>query len=150
MRILIYICTLLLLVSCRKDKLEGDKEILEGKWKWVYSYKVNLSPYIILDTIYNINGSTNYSMDFMKKGKVEFNNNGVVTKKRVVFKEFTNVSDDNYKVDIYLNNKNEDLFEGYLISNDTFTTRCYFPSDIQCGEELGGIHYYNNYFVRDN
>ncbi|MEX1001737.1 MAG: hypothetical protein WDZ35_06445 [Crocinitomicaceae bacterium] len=70
---------MLLMFSCKKDKLEGDSAILIGEWKWVYSneikntcnppsYQVNITPNSINST---------FKIGFLKKGKVEFFQNGV-------------------------------------------------------------------------
>jgi len=59
------------LLSCKKDKLEGERAILEGKWEWVYSVKTTSfhspSASAQVDTIYAGQSSSSYALEFSRK-----------------------------------------------------------------------------------
>jgi hypothetical protein len=66
-----------MLVSCKKDKLEENYAILQGKWKWVgstkyekhYSYPTNTS-WTTSDWISASGKTDDYFLEFERKGKV--------------------------------------------------------------------------------
>ena len=91
--IYIILIGLILIQSCRKDKLEGEKEILKGKWEWVYTRQFydnigspNDPP---ADTLWAGECYDRYELDFLEKGIAKSKVNGKVKKrKRIVFDRF--------------------------------------------------------------
>ena len=91
-RMVLFILLLSSFNSCKKDKLEGDKILLEGKWRWVetkfynpYSNPQQISVYPQPDHWVTI--------EFLKKGKIdleynEYNHYYNEPKKRITFEEF--------------------------------------------------------------
>lgn len=85
---LFFLLLLMTLISCKKDRLKGDKEIFVGTWKWAYSdatigicegmaYTTEITP---------LSEGHEYSIVFEKRGKVLFYKDGVeVNNHRVVF-----------------------------------------------------------------
>ncbi len=152
MRRLIFIMSFgLVLLSCKKDKLEDGKEILIGKWSWVYSehtYYICLG--IPQDEIINPETEgVNYSVEFLKKGIVKFYENDEVTSRdRVVFDQFGDPSgygSEYTSFSFYLNNKAFDV--EYLIagavSADTLIFKRLFPFELDpCEKHI-------NYFVKE-
>jgi len=82
----------LIFISCKKDKLEGDKSILIGEWEWVYTEKwVDYCDpdYMYFDTITPITKETTWQIKFLEKGKVQFyQENELLMSHRVVFVSF--------------------------------------------------------------
>lgn len=130
--IIIIALSLSLIVACKKDKLKGDREILIGKWKWLYTdkYTNTCNP---PDSYYLLTPSTeniNYSIEFIERGKVVYYENEKKTSKdRVVFHVFEFIDyvpwQGFYHFVIYGDNKNDDVkryLSGY-IKNDTLIIR---------------------------
>lgn len=101
----------LLLTFCKKDKLEGDADILIGNWNWINTEQVtntcgpdSLWNYSSLDSSSSDN---NFSVEFLRKGKVHYYNNGnIMWRERIVFESINSVVSDSYLFEftIYLNN----------------------------------------------
>lgn len=92
MRIFTYLVIIFSLFSCKKDRLKGEKEIFIGKWRWVQTKTLNNSCgggseyYTYKDPTTE---GVNYSIEFLKCGKVVFYENGKETSKdRIVFVQF--------------------------------------------------------------
>ena len=92
MRIITYLIIIFSLFSCKKDKLKGEKEIFIGKWKWVQTKTLQNSCgggpeyYTYMDPTTE---GVNYSIEFLKCGKVVYYENGEETSKdRIVFVQF--------------------------------------------------------------
>jgi len=121
MRILLYISIALLLFSCQKDKLEGEQSIIQGKWKWIGSMEtrehINSGSWsqTFIDAS---NYSDNFFVEFEYKGCVNFyKNEEEEMKYRTVFRFFTkqtSIFSNSYFFSIYLNNKEDNSFIGYL------------------------------------
>ena len=112
-------------ISCKKDKLKDDKEVLIGAWDWKYStYNYGWcysQPLSILEIINPDSLNKNYSVEFLKKGKVTFFEDGVETETgRLVFNYFEATSDGKYIFYFYLNNNKELGYAG-TINADTLT-----------------------------
>ena len=126
MRLTVLYILLILLSSCKKDRLKGDKAIFIGKWKWIYTKTLQNScgggsQY------YTYNDPTseglNYGIEFLKCGKViYYENEKKTTKDRIVFERFapstSSLWNDYYSFGIDGDNKDEKAIDG-LIKNDT-------------------------------
>jgi len=151
--LLLTICLSTLFISCKKDKLEGDKEIFIGKWEWVYTnhvYGVCTGYPPIEETLTPETEGGNYSMEFLKKGIVKYYENGIeLDKDRLVFSHFSSDSylgEDYYLFGVYLNNEfyNDDYrFQG-SISTDTLIVNIGYP--YQSFRE--GCESYVSYFIK--
>lgn len=138
------------LLSCTKDRLRGDKEMLIGKWKWVYSIKseryVCDNPAVIT-ILTPANMGADYYLDFNKKGCVTFYQNTEKKEKyRIVFSGWhpdLYITGEHY-FGIYLDNKSETSFSG-SITSDTLCDDGFFPFN----EPEGVCVSYTNYFVKE-
>jgi hypothetical protein len=146
-----FLFILIVAISCKKDKLVGDKEIFLGDWVWHYSIhsgNVSCGSTTFSKTIYPQNEE--FSMNFLKKGVVLFyKNNNEVDKKRIVFEYFeerdiyflTNAK--NFTIDLNNSDKYDNM--GGYINSDTMVLINYFPYKYE-GEY--NCETYLNYFVR--
>lgn len=75
------------LLSCKKEKLEGESAVLVGKWKWIYSthYRYNNNapfsyylPNIVADTF-----AHQYAIEFTHNGHVILTEDGCKKKYRI-------------------------------------------------------------------
>ncbi|MBK9190366.1 MAG: hypothetical protein IPM77_02095 [Crocinitomicaceae bacterium] len=116
--------------SCKKDKLKDEKEILIGKWSWVYTiyeydkcqqnggYSEVLNP---------ASENVTYQMEFFEKGKVKFYEDNIEKFEfRIVFDYFKPsdngpFSDPIFHFIIHRDNSNEQIFAG-IVSNDSLFT----------------------------
>jgi len=119
-----------MLLSCKKDKLEGDKSVLIGKWEWDYTYNNHdwskELPQGIKDTLTPINTNTNYSIEFLEEGKIVFyKNDAVVKEKRIVFNYFKLSVSGNYNVSLYLDNDDTDEF--FFVLDENIIYNYQFP-----------------------
>lgn len=131
------------LFSCKKDKLEGDRSILEGKWEWVYSVRTTSysnGASSAIDTITKESQSSSYALEFSSKGKFYLIENGEVKEDyRIVFAFFgseehlcswSNFNTERYTYTILGDNDEENnRFQG-CVSSDSLT--CFsmsFPFD---------------------
>lgn len=123
-------------LSCKKDKLEGDYSILEGKWTMIYivenSYnqQTGISSY---DTIYPSEIVDVYQFNFLEQGFVEqIKNNEVLSKFRIVFSGF---EEDNcgltngYGFGIHLDNDPDNRFVGCVNSDTLLSSQEHVSSD---------------------
>ena len=147
MKKLAYIFIIILLITCKKDKLINDKAILVGNWEWVYSkiVKAGSNSYTYYKTPNSENAT--YQLNFLEKGKVQFMKDNVILEEyRIVFKP-TDVKcfDDGEKYKIWLNNKSENSLI-ICIKNDTLRTSGVFPF-----EQQNESNEFNegNYFIRE-
>lgn len=147
------------LLSCKKDKLEGDRSILEGKWEWIYAIKTKLytngSP-SISDTINSSDVSSTFGLEFLSKGKVRFIENEEIREEyRTVFYAFKNdgicqnaFGGEAYQYIIRPNNEEEIHFNG-CVSIDTLTFHQRdFPFSRYSG--TGSKTVYKNFFKKVN
>ena len=149
---LIIILTAGFLSSCRKDKLKDDKEIFIGKWSWGYTshdygWCDNESYFEILTPQTE---NTTFSIEFFKKGKLEFYKNGsFVDQYRIKFVQFE-INDycelkNAFKFNIDLDNIGDNDFNGCL-NSDTLLLGS-FPDFIFQTEQ--GCENYVNYFIKE-
>mgnify|MGYP000270823784 CR=1 FL=1 len=139
----------LLLFSCKKDKLKGDSEILIGKWNWTHTIETyeTCNPPTFENTLTPETENANYSIEFFEKGKVAFyENEQEVNSYRVVLHSFDSNPSQNssypFGFTIYLDNEYENAFWGF-VSQDSLFIREDFPfPDTDCEE-------FNSYFVRE-
>jgi hypothetical protein len=136
------------LLSCKKDKLDGDSSILTGTWEWTETYKVpnlcdadSMWNYTKIDSSYTDN---TYSLEFIEKGKVKFiHNDGIINTNRIVFSSKDEIANSTFQFRfiIHLNNKSDNTME-VLVGSDSLLVND-FPKDTDepC-EELF------NYFVK--
>jgi hypothetical protein len=140
---ILYSIMFIAIISCRKDRLKNEKDILIGKWEWIYSDQT----YFGRTTTYNkatpLTENTTYQMVFLKKGIIEFYENNVfIEKYRIKFNLWDNSCRDNSNYfNISLDNS-ELVFHG-CISRDTLKTLSYFPFD-----DSDGTWSSINYFIR--
>lgn len=120
------------LSACKKDKLDGEYSILQGIWQlsYVVEKNENLSTgYITYDTTFANQLSDQYTLEFVKKGKLrQVKNNQIVREDRIVFRTFTEEhpsSEFDMRCIIQLNNKDDDLFSASFTSNKMSASRAH-------------------------
>ncbi|XOV69000.1 MAG: hypothetical protein ACFHU9_07395 [Fluviicola sp.] len=134
-QITLFLIVFFLLVSCRKDKLEGGYEILQGKWKWVgstfhdknYSYATN-TEYTTTTWIPATSESDDYFLEFEKKGKLAiWMNNREIKFYRLHTAHFMGPEESPYttsvRIGLHLNYNNDKQFS-CTINNDTLQVVC--------------------------
>lgn len=153
MKHLIFIIGILLIsISCKKEKLEGGKEIFIGTWNWVYSSH----SYGICDgdnffeTLTPESEDKKFSLEFYEKGIVKFLEDEKVLKSyRIIFSNFGENCGGEYSeyisFDIHLNNKDSDSFYIYgCVSPSEIVFTKGFPYmmiDVNC-------EVYTNHFIK--
>ncbi|MBL4861491.1 MAG: hypothetical protein JKY09_00525 [Crocinitomicaceae bacterium] len=155
MKQLFYILAIgLTLASCKKEKLEGNSRILEGKWKWSYSLHRHwnfATDHFDVTDIPSSNYPDEYFLEFDRKGKVKYiKNNNEENEYRIVFKEFVNECNDLsgpncYRFAILLNNV-KDHGLGGNVNQDTINCN---DTNLPL-ERLSEINYYSHFYVRAN
>ncbi len=148
------ILLLVLLSSCAKDKLIGERSILLGTWNWTktvhtygicegYNSTVTLTPLIEGDE---------FAIKFFEKGIVKFyQNNEVLSSDRVIIKMYPSPCSGDlpeYKAFyIYLNNKDdyEALLYGCVDINEIVVVKG-FPFNLT---EETGCDRYTSYFTKE-
>lgn len=143
---LVSVGLVLLLNSCKKDKLKEEKEILIGRWNWVYTDH----SYGWCDNMQHeemLTPSTEnkvFSLEFLKKGCLKFiqGENDVVNEYRIVFHYFTVLSSTSASFNIYLDN-DENMTLGGVI-NGTSMLVLSFPFT-----PIPGCENYQNYFIKE-
>ena len=152
--LLLTICLSTLFISCKKDKLEGDKEIFIGKWEWVYTIHTDgiCTGYPPSEeTITPETVGINYSMEFLKKGIVKYyENSDFIDKDRIVFSQFNgdscNTWESYLRFSINLDNDSKSSkksFDG-CITNDTIILIRGFPFS----SYTEGCEIYRSYFIK--
>ena len=151
MKYALSVLILLMLFSCKKDKLKGDDEILVGNWKWIYSDHefgwCQANHYYELITPQS--SGTEYEMEFKKKGRVTFSeNNEEIESYRIVItttKTDNCIFSDTGHVQYYMRFDNDpDKPFDFCIKEDTLAVWRGFPfEDYEYGCEV-----YYSYFVR--
>jgi hypothetical protein len=145
-RPLVIFIVLVAFASCNKKKLEGDSQILVGKWNWTHSF-VNDDMCDPPGNYVEINPNseaTNYSLEILKKGKVIFymNEEEIDSYKfNCSLSENTNPTIDfPYHFGIYFGDGK--ALSGF-VKEDTLFDNMYFPfEDTQCTDYYG-------YFVKE-
>jgi len=152
-KIIAIILLLTVVLGCKKEKLEGEKSILEGKWKWSYSLHIHwnyATDKFDVTEIPSSNYPDKYFLEFDRKGKVKFLKNDEKKEYRITFHKFGDECNDLsgpncYRFTILLNNKKHNSFGGN-VNQDTI--RC---SDTNLPlERLSEINYYSHFYVRAN
>lgn len=154
MKNIVFILILLSFFGCKKDKLEGDKSVFVGKWRWVYSEREersNCDNPTVTTTLTPTTEGKSYYLEFNKKGCVTFyEENDKVKKYRIVFNDFqlrvnTSYLEYFYSFSIKLNNDDDlRLFSGY-INADTLIDIGFFPF----GSSPNSCISYESYFVKE-
>jgi hypothetical protein len=149
-KVIVFLIIFTTFFSCKKDKLEGGKEILIGKWKWVYSTRSvrdNCDNPPVITILTPMSEGIDYSIDFKERGCVTFyKNQKKIEKYRIVFTGWhpdLYIPGEHY-FGIYLNNKSENNFSA-SIKSDSLIERGFFPYK----EIEGSCTSYANYFVRE-
>jgi hypothetical protein len=138
--------------SCKKEKLEGDKEIFIGKWNWIYTTHIHSfcdSDPNYTDILNPESEDAKYSMKFFENGIVKYyENEKYLGRDRLIFKIFnlSECGEGYYKFFINLDNKDElnKYFEG-CISQDSLISIGGFPFD----QFEYGCEVYTSYFVKE-
>lgn len=153
MKYIIYILGICVItLSCKKDKLEDDKEIFIGKWNWIYTTHIHSfcdSDPNYTDILNPESEGSQYSMKFFENGIVKYyENEKYLGRDRLVFKVFnlSECGEGYYKFFINLDNKDElnKYFEG-CISQDSLISIGGFPFD----QFEYGCEVYASYFVKE-
>lgn len=128
-----------IIVSCKKDKLEGDKEILVGKWNWINTQSISNS--CDADSLWNFvmfdsaTADKTYSLEFLSKGKVIFaHNDGTIWNDRIVFESFTPLTEAPYQYEfvIRLDNRKNDPFTGLVGADSLRIPDFPFDTEVDC------------------
>lgn len=84
-----FLFSFLVVFSCKKTRLNKDKEILVGKWEWQYSVVEirNSTGYIYYDSLFPNNQEGEASIIFKKGGKTKLFRDGILTEEHKVFVE---------------------------------------------------------------
>ncbi|MDG1333319.1 MAG: hypothetical protein P8P74_13370 [Crocinitomicaceae bacterium] len=145
--------------SCKKDNLEGDSSILEGKWEWVYSVKRTnvINPFNAwVDTI--IQEQATYELEFLSKGRFHLIEKGeIIEKHRVVLRSFDSGSSmcsggflnpEIYRYIIYPDNDENNIFEGCVTSDSLTCFSRNFPFSFSDDGNTSII--YENFYKKVN
>jgi len=150
------IILLTIVIGCKKDKLEGETSILEGKWKWVYSLEEKHNFLMGGSTYQDVSASIfpdAYFMEFDRKGKVKFLKNETIEEKyRIVMSIFRDEDNCEFlnckKFSIYLDNKDDQELTGYMNQD---TIHCAGQPLPLSTYSAGSYRYsYSHYYLRAN
>lgn len=139
-------------MSCKKDKLKGDKEILIGKWNWQYTqYKYDLCQQNGgYEAILNpLTEAANYQLEFFENGWIKFYKNAIlVDEKRIVFHNFyeVNSGDEDYIFHIYMDNDEDQRLLGSIYKSNL---DCLYTWDYPIKTINSPCDEYKNYFIRE-
>ncbi len=151
-----FFCTaiLFLSLSCKKDKLNGDKEIFIGKWKWtetVHAFGLcegdNFS-----ETLTPESTGNQYSMEFFKNGTIKYyENENYLGKSRIVFSSYGGNCSGSFstfiRFEITLDNNSKDLSNYFTgcISDSEMQVTSGFPFEIY--EKY--CEFYSSHFIKE-
>ncbi len=144
---IIYFLIIFSVFSCKKDRLKGDKEILEGKWRWVKTEVTGTAcnPPELPGLITPASKGREEFVEFIKKGYFKTFINGTEQQKLKMKFEHFEGDDNSCSFSIKL-----DDFDGKLtgqIGNDTLKLTTFFiPFN---GADDGTCNSYFSYFVRE-
>jgi hypothetical protein len=162
MRFLSLISVILLIgfVSCKKDRLDGDRSILEGKWEWIYAIRTEVhtnGAQNTIDTIKSDQIASNYALEFTNKGKFKLiEDNEVKENYRIVFFSFgigggTNFcsgsvisNQEKYYYAIHPDDDDSNSFDGCVSSDSLTSYSMKFPFE-GFDEGLNLIYFQNVY-----
>ncbi|MBL4861489.1 MAG: hypothetical protein JKY09_00515 [Crocinitomicaceae bacterium] len=154
MKQLLYLSLIgIILVACKKESLQGNTKIMEGKWKWISSTEVKwnyATDNFDVTEIPSSNYPDEYFLEFERRGKVKyFKNNEIDEEYRIVFDRFeqgcNELTMDCFRFHILLNNNKKNTLTG-VANQDT----------IECNDtnlpvsEISEIHYYVHNYVHIN
>jgi hypothetical protein len=140
------------MLSCKKEKLEGDKEIFIGSWNWEYSNHEYgwCDNQQFTEIITPSTENKTFTIEFVKKGCVYFyEDNKLKQSYRVVFSQFqgnllcSGMNDSN-KFGVQLDNNDENVLFG-CINKDTMRLGNF--SDFIFSDEPG-CEDYDHYFIK--
>lgn len=153
MKYIIYILGICVItLSCAKDKLFGDKEILIGTWNWTQTHHIYdiCEGFTSSEILTPETEGISFSMEFFVNGIVKFyQNNKLLSKKRIVFSTFNDDCGSSYEdyksFDIRLNNGTDqsDDFSGCVSETDLIVSRG-FPFDVY----EKGCEFYTSYYTK--
>ena len=136
--------------SCKKTRLNKDKEILVGNWEWKYSIVRNHSftGYVYYDTLYPGVQEGTASLEFKKSGKIKIFRDDDLIEERKVYISVWTFEEAGYFYNIYLDSRKSEIdnvITGF-VKNNELTTSQYFPyKNVTQGKNTKN---YTNYFVR--
>lgn len=154
--IALFLSLIVIVCSCKKkDKLEGDKEILVGQWTWLktnHSYGWCLNE-TLSEVITPTDLGDNFSIQFLSKGKIKLLKNGnLIHTYKITFDIFeydtTDYCSINNSYQFYMTLRSSsanDYFWGCVNQDTIGCSNLSFPFETQEGCES-----YWNYFVRKN
>ena len=143
-RAVFILTSFLFIVSCKKHKLEGEKTILTGKWKLIYT----VEPYSDQPNDTNFVQDEIVDLEFLEKGKLLFYRDGkVARRKRTIFSYFEYQEDvERYTFYIKDNNISSNPYlSGSLIPNSKEDTLYVFNNKVDFIDDRG-----IRYFVRSD
>jgi len=135
-------------MSCKKkQELEGNYKVLEGKWKYqftVVSYQDAMWDYHI-DTV---NSSSIYYMEFFHKGNLNYLSNDEIVHEHCIIDGIT--KEDNLDIIYSISTKKGHL--NFVLSNNQYLISQSFPFNyFEPDFSVSGKNIsYNNYFVKIN
>lgn len=149
MRLILSIAIVItLLMSCKKDRLDGDKSVLIGEWKWVSTEHITYDTWASNDTTILTPSSVgnDYYMEFLKKGKLIFKNNNDSWKDRIVFAKYagSSIYPGYDYFGLFLNNDHHFVFQG-VVNTDTLIVYHNPILDYQVSDTASSI----SYFIRN-
>lgn len=129
--------TLLLVLplsSCKKDKLVGESEILEGSWSLGYIVERSYNQFsgYTHDTLLPASINNTYRLEFLSKGILkQYTDGDLVEKYRMVFDFFipSNSTEYDFMTLIKLNNNPDELFLAEVSENEMSTARGHISDD---------------------
>jgi hypothetical protein len=152
-KLLLILVLIGLVYSCKKEKLEGDKEIFIGKWKWIYTTHIHSfcdSDPNYTDILNPESEGAKYSMKFFENGIVKYyENENYLGRDRMIFEYFLGEGCDvgYFKFSVFLDNDDENTAKSFdgCISNDSLILIRGFPFD----QFEYGCEVYTSYFVKE-
>jgi hypothetical protein len=135
-------------LSCKRDKLEEDKELLVGRWSWTHSYYEHnkCEPCCTMyDTLNPQSEIKNFSLEFEYKGKVKFFENGIlINEGNIAFDDFYDQNGTSGKTfDIHVDNDANQRLLGTVFDSTLYTWDFpYEANNSPCDD-------YKNYFLRE-
>jgi hypothetical protein len=136
---------LTLFISCKKDRLEGEKSVLIGRWKWSHSSKrISWRP-LYYQTLSPQTENTTYAIEFLEKGKIKLiEKEHLKEEGRIVFTGWRDDPLGGFSFGININGSRKKNLYG-SIEDSSLIINSYFPYE----EIKGGVPYITNYFVRE-
>lgn len=138
--------------ACRKTKLDDEKSILAGEWRWIYTEEYvqpnAFMPSNLESIIYADSFPKSFALHFMSKGKMERIQDSDVIKDRIVVKTFENISPTYYSIVVHGDNKEKNKLTMNLIDRTTDTLIVMeFPFD-KISDANGRTYTHRNVFIR--